>query len=246
MITGAEEMIGIRSIVSTEYDAHRRFRRIFAAAFSDRAVKKQESIFHQHIDHMMARLEEAAVQGKPIDLVQIFNYMTFDIMGDLCFGQPLGMLENDSYSPWVESVFASVKVIPLIQIIQYYPLLENMFNWFEPKAISNMRNDHFQYTADRVDLRLTKGSDKPDIWNLAVVAGSKERLSVDEMHSNAEFFMLAGSETTATHLSGFMYQLFRNPDKTKRLMEEIRSAVTGDEDLDMERIADLKYLNACQ
>lgn len=56
-----------------------------------------------------------------------------------------------------------------------------------------MRRDHFNHTASHVNKRLEEGSEKQDLWNL--VAGS-ELLTLEEMYSNAELLMIAGTETT--------------------------------------------------
>ena len=62
-----------------------------------------------------------------------------------------------------------------------------------------MKSDLFKHSADRVDERLKKGSDQPDVLNLVMSANEGEGLSVEEMHSNAELILLAGSETTGQY-----------------------------------------------
>ncbi len=157
---------------------------------------------------MVSTIDKAIATGKPIDMAQMFNLTTFDIMGDLTFGQSLGMLENAEYTPWVASVFQSVKIIPFVQIIQFYPLLNALFNLLEPKSIREMKNTHFNFSADRVDMRLKKGSDQPDIWNLVTSAQEGRGLTLKEMHSNSEFLMLAGSETTGTSRTVSPYKVY--------------------------------------
>lgn len=78
-------------------------------------------------------------------------------------------------------------------MIQFYPLLKRLFDLLEPKSVAAMRLDHFNHTVDRVDKRLRDGSDRPDLWNLVEETNV---LTLDEMHTNAELFMLAGTETT--------------------------------------------------
>ncbi|KAJ4410792.1 hypothetical protein N0V91_001720 [Didymella pomorum] len=70
-------------------------------------------------------------------------------------------------------------------------------------------------------------------------------LSLEEMHSNAMLFMLAGSETTATLLSGLTYYLLRNPEQCNRLQNEIRTKFLSPKDITFESLAECKYLNAC-
>ena len=39
----------------------------------------------------------------------MYNCTTFDVMGDLTFGEGLNMLEDGEYSPWVSAIFGGIK-----------------------------------------------------------------------------------------------------------------------------------------
>lgn len=237
---------GVRGISNyLEVEQHRRLRRIFAPAFSDRALKAQEPLFHRHVDMLVSKLREVANKKECVNMVDMYQFTTFDAMGDLTFGQPLGLLQNGQYSDWVRHVFDAIKVIPIAQLIQHYPLVNYVFKRFEPKFVTDMKYNHFKHSADRVDLRLKEGSEKPDIWNLVLSAQDGERLSVDEMYTNAEVFLLSGSETTGTSMSGLTYFLLTNPAKLRRLTDEIRGGFSSSEDMTFDSTAGLKYLNAC-
>lgn len=187
-------------MLMSDHENHRRFRQLFSPAFSDRALKKQEPLFQKYTDRLVATIDKVAAEGKPMDMVLMYNLATFDMMGDFTFGQSLGMLEKVEYNPWLKTVFEYVKLWPFAQIIQTSPLLETLGALLEPKSIATMRDSHFKYTADRVNKRLETGSDRPDLWNLVLSAEEGGRgLTHDEMHSNAELLMVAGSETTGNY-----------------------------------------------
>ena len=178
------------------HEDHRRFRHVFAPAFSERALKRQEPIFQKNTDLMISTLSQAAVLRQSVNMVEMYQFTTFDIMGHLTFGEPLGLLQSNTYSKWVEAVFDSIKVIPIAQIIQYYPVLDFLFKALEPQSIKQMKYNHFKHSADRVDRRLKNGSNEADIWSMVLNANSDQRLSLQEMHCHGDVFMLAGSETT--------------------------------------------------
>jgi len=46
-------------------------------------------------------------------------------------------------------------------------------------------------------------------------------------------------------LSGLTYYLLKNPDKMKKLTDEIRGAFATEADIGIERLAELKYTHAC-
>ncbi|KAI7456622.1 hypothetical protein KC368_g7 [Hortaea werneckii] len=83
---------------------HARKRRVLSQAFSDSAIKSMESHMLEHIRSFCANLglssfslgmeekTQAWTEGK--NLSKQADYLTFDIMGDLCFGKAFGMLER--------------------------------------------------------------------------------------------------------------------------------------------------------
>ncbi|KAI3341511.1 cytochrome P450 [Ustulina deusta] len=242
-VTPANGIYGINSAPS--HEDHRRFRRLFAPAFSERALKQQEPLFRKHVDFLISKLSENATKSENVDMVKMFQFTTFDIMGDLTLGQPLGLLKGNKYSRWVESVFDSIKVIPIAQLIQYYPVVNAIFNFLEPRFVTEMKYNHFKHSVDRVDMRLERGSEEPDIWNLVLSAKGNQQLSLEEMYCHADVFMLAGTETTGTSMAGLTYYLLINPDKLALLTQELRSEFSSESEITMESTAKLKFLNAC-
>lgn len=82
-----------------------------------------------------------------------------------------------------------------------------------------------------------------------MLKGSKEAigpdgLGVEEMITLSEVLMIAGSETTATVLSGMLYHLLRNPSCLSRLTHEIRSSFASENDINLNSTTRLQYLHA--
>lgn len=241
---------GVPGLLSANDENHTRFRRIFSHAFSDKALKYQEPLFMQYLNLLVQKLNErvAAQPDGEINMVNMLNFTTFDIMADLTFGQPLGMLAKSEYHPWVSLIFASLKFATFMRALRYFPSFTTLTRIFILRfsSLRKKREDHFRFSSEQVDTRLMRSSDKPDIWNLVIQADESKGLNIDEMHSNSALFMAAGTETTATELSGSLYYLMANPSNLKKLTTEIRSAFpNGSEDITIEKLAQLKYLHAC-
>jgi hypothetical protein len=62
---------------------------------------------------------------------------------------------------------------------------------------------------------------------------------------NASTLIVAGSETTATLLSGAIYLLLANPDKLAKLVKEVRSTFKSDEEITLTSVQSLTYMLAC-
>ncbi|EOD50699.1 putative cytochrome p450 protein [Neofusicoccum parvum UCRNP2] len=241
---------GIDSLITEPSDAeHGRIRKIFANAFSHKALVEQEPLIRKYAELLVSQTSAAAAAAaatSPFDLVKLYNFTTFDIMGDLTFGEPLHLLRTNKYTPWVDAVFGGFKAGDLARITLEYPLLRAIWTLATPRRLAAMRRAHFQHSADRVERRLAAESPRPDIWSLALRdGGDGARLERGKMHSNAALFMLAGTETTATLLSGLTYHLLRAPDKLRVLLAEIRGAFAAVDEMDLVNLQRLPYLSAC-
>lgn len=170
--------------------------------------------------------------------------------GDLTFSENLEMLEGGEYSPWVKTIFQSIKIGTTFRVIRW---TSNIGAWvidnfiFKSKTARKRQFEHQKYTDDRIDRRLKREPEHPDLWSKILEKGQDESeggLSIGEHHSNASLFMIAGTETTATALSGTTYHLLRNPKTMKKLTDEIRSAFPDFDDITLEGLARQKYLGA--
>jgi len=197
---------------------------------------------------MQAKLGERADGVKKSDMLKYYNCTTFDVMGDLTFSEGLNMLDEGEYSPWVKTIFASIKVATFYRAVKISsPILNYLVDQlvFKSKSVRQKAWDHWNYTKQRVDRRLQRTPDRPDLWTkILEKSDGPDGLSLDEHHSVASLFMVAGTETTATALSGTTYHLLRNPHTMEKLTKEIRSAFTTFDDLTLEKLAHQKYLMA--
>lgn len=73
---------------------HARQRRALAHAFSKQALLEQEPILKGYVNLFVKRLREMAHRGEAANMVSWYNFCTFDIIGDLSFGEPFGCLQE--------------------------------------------------------------------------------------------------------------------------------------------------------
>ena len=72
----------------------------------------------------------------------------------------------------------------------------------------------------------------------------EKALTKKEIDATAVIFLIAGSETTATLLSGATYLLLKHPDIYAKLVHEVRSKFTKQSDITMEAVNNMDYLIA--
>ena len=78
----------------------------------------------QYIDLLIQRLQVQCKEGNTVDIAAWYNWITFDIIGDLAFGEPFGCLEASDYHPWVRTIFDAVRAGVVIQLLGHYPLFK--------------------------------------------------------------------------------------------------------------------------
>ena len=71
-------------------------------------------------------------------------------------------------------------------------------------------------------------------------------MSIEEIKATSEVLIIAGSETTATLLSGATFYLLKNPSCLVKAIDEVRQAFSLASDITFATVAArLPYLNAC-
>jgi cytochrome P450 len=73
----------------------------------------------------------------------------------------------------------------------------------------------------------------------------EQGMNTQEIVSSSRVIIAAGSETTATALSGLIYYLLTTPHTLPLLVKEIRSSFKGVEEMTFANEAKLSYLQAC-
>ncbi|GAB1211244.1 hypothetical protein ATERTT37_000357 [Aspergillus terreus] len=230
-------------INSSEVD-HARQKRLLTHAFSERSLRDQESLVMAYIDLFITRLGELANNSQDLDLLHWLNYLTFDIVGDLAFGEPFGCLKDSAYHPWVAILFQSIKTGALLRALTIYPTLAKIIRYFMPKSLLRKRADHYRLSKEMVTRRLDMDTTRPDFISYILKYNDERGMSRSEIEVNAALLIAAGSETTATTLSACVYYLQKNPECYKALTEEVRQAFSTDEEITFLAAGKLPYLNA--
>ncbi|KAI9875449.1 MAG: hypothetical protein M1830_008463 [Pleopsidium flavum] len=240
---------GVHSIITTPSDAdHSRMRRLLAHAFSEKALREQEPLITSYIDLLISKLHQQ-VQGPnegKVDIVRWYNYTTFDIIGDLAFGEAFGCLKNKEYHSWVAMIFQSVKYGVYLQAARRFPSLTKPLEYVLPRSLKEKRMKHTANNKAKVlkRLKLGKEVDRPDFISYILRHNDEKGMSEAEILSSAATLIIAGSETTATLLSGTTFHLLSNPETYKKLVNEVRATFKNEDEINSITVNKLKYLQA--
>ncbi|TVY62847.1 Cytochrome P450 monooxygenase aclL [Lachnellula suecica] len=236
------------SLLSANTEDHARMKKLLGHGLSQRALKSQEAIVQKYVDLLIERLKDMAArrpEGAVVDMVPWFNYTTFDIFGDLAYGEPFDCLQHSAYHPWITTLFKSVKAASFVIAARFYPLIDFLLMKCIPLSLKQMAKDHISLIEGRVERRLGWEVERPDLMSHIIKHNNeKEGMTLEEIQATFIFLTTAGSETTATALSGTLNYLAAYPDKMAILVKELRDTFARDELFTLDKLQTLPYLNA--
>ena len=226
---------------------HARYRKALAHGFSTKGVREQESLIQGYIDKLVSQLQAFADAHQQVDLVIWYRLTTFDIIGDLAFGEHFGGLDKGRYHPWVTFMTGYTRMIPFFKAMDAYPAIFRTAFAFMSSS-SQAIAQQMQYSRELVQKRIkSASSSRPDfVDSIMRQQGTKDELSDAEIEANASVIIIAGSETPADLLCSVTYWLLRTPNVFARVRNELQDAITCPADITFQTVTQgLPLLTAC-
>lgn len=84
-------------VTLSDVNEHARLRRGLSHAFSAKALGEQEELISEYIDTFIQQLTQTCEQGQSVNMTHWFETMTFNIIGDLSFGEPFDLDLSSQY-----------------------------------------------------------------------------------------------------------------------------------------------------
>ncbi|PQE28878.1 isotrichodermin C-15 hydroxylase protein [Rutstroemia sp. NJR-2017a BBW] len=242
---GPMQAINIPSSINAGPEDHRRFRRLQAHAFSEKSLASQEPLIQDYAQQFVDGLIRFSATDDTIDLGRWYNFATFDLIGDLAFGEPFDCLKTGVMHSWIALIFSLFEVVVIISELRKYPTVGSLLMLLIPPKMRNRFINHKKLAAQKAERRMATVTDRPDFMTYIMRHNETEKgMTPDEIKENASILIIAGSETTASLLHGLTYFLLRNPPVLQNLTMELRTTFKTRSDLTLQALASCKYLNA--
>jgi cytochrome P450 len=152
-------------IVNETPEQHKNLRRQMAHGFSEKGMRDQESSIRKYVDLLLEKLHEKSSKpgGDPVILSDWYNFTTFDIIGDLAFGEPFGCLSGSNYDGWIKSIFDMAYIGSILQALSFYPLLKRALLSLVPKSAQDAYEKHKVLTKAKMLRRMAIKEERPDL-----------------------------------------------------------------------------------
>ncbi|KAL6806352.1 cytochrome P450 [Trichoderma sp. SZMC 28013] len=233
------------SVISADRENHTRMRRTLAHGFSAQAMMDQQPLIQGYVDMLINRLRENCADGtQPLEMTSWYNWATFDIIGDLAFGEPFGCLQNSDYHPWVSLLFTRIRTSAANNVLRRFPFGDKLIQLLVSKQDRKKFHEHYQLTQEKVNKRLAETNPRSDFMEVMTKRDGAMKFSYPELCDNASLLIIAGSETTATTLSGVTYLLLTHPEILQKTTDEVRSSFSNEGEIDLLSVQKLGYMMA--
>lgn len=249
---------------------HTRKRKVVSNTFAPKSVREFEPYMQENLVLFVKQWDKLikAAKADPkgdgkahVDCLDWFNYLAFDMIGDLAFGAPFGMLEAGAdvaelratpdapitYAPAVEilnrrgEISATLGIIPeFIPWAKYFP---DEFFYKGVEAVANLAKIAIASVRTRIDS--PPADARTDL--LSRLQESRDDkgnpISRDELTAEALTQLIAGSDTTSNSSCALLYWVCKTPGVLAKLQAELDESIPpGTEVPTYDMIKSLPYL----
>lgn len=238
------------NIMNGNAQDHARFRKALLHGFSNKSLRDQEPLLQGHIDTLISKFRNMAEADQVVNLEQWYNFATFDLIGDLALGQKFSCLHDGALDPWFGMLLKSLQLVPIIRGAAEFPIFMLLLKKvFMTNKMKQSRSELMQWGHDCIRRRIDNGNQRgrPDfVDSMMRNNGTSAAFTEKDMVSNALVILLAGSETTASLLTGLTYYLLKTPRALKLAADEVRQAFASEAAITIASISSkCPYLLAC-
>jgi averantin hydroxylase len=236
---------GWTGLLDADSKDHGRVRRLLSHAFSVQSLKEQEGRMQGIVDLLINGLKsECAARGEGsgeavVDMCLWIQWTTFDIMGDLAFGEAFGGLANKRTHPWQQFMLDYIAAAVWTGVAERWGL-KSIAEWCAPPSLLRAVKRFHDLASEKIEKRMAMGSDRGDLLDHVLkhglvegerneTVGEIKGIHVEELKNVATDIAIAGSETSSALLSGLLFFLLENPDVLETVTAEVRTLPSDDE-----------------
>ncbi|KAF8993925.1 cytochrome P450 [Hymenopellis radicata] len=219
-------------------------RRMVSGTFSAKALGQFTDYMHVVMGTFVGKVDEMCETGEWADALLWFNYLAFDVLSDLAFGEAIGMVRRVVMLFLLKRHDGSVRhehAIALVDEREHLARYWVLHPWF--KLIT-------KFIPDPVTQRLKCGTDRNDILSKLIKARAEdpEHLTAKQitaLTAEAVTLLIAGSDTTSNSMTAILHLVVTHPRVHRKILDVLEEAFDGDSaEMSYEHVKDIPYLDA--
>ncbi|KAF2966090.1 hypothetical protein GQX73_g7482 [Xylaria multiplex] len=223
--------VALNSIRSKEGYATRRKRWDDALRISNANLADKKRLIDSAAAQLLRRIE--ASLGQPFDATAEFYNFSFDLMGEIAFGQSFSLLDSQSYFSQNSPPDLISQGMSMLRYFTPVPWVGRLSFFMAPyfPIITQKWNRALDWAAKVCDSRLQRGvecQESTDAFSRFILSaardGDRQSLDRQALYGDAFAITVAGSHSTAATLTMMFFELARHPSIQLRVRQELRIA----------------------
>jgi cytochrome P450 len=218
-----------------------------ASAFTLSNLLKAEKQMDDLIELFHTRLEQFADNGSAVEFDKWFNYLAFDIVGEMTFSSSFGFVQSGKD---IGGAIENTRVLTLYTALAGFFYTLHSFTVGNPfvTKLGLMPAQHiFDTTLRAIEKRKLNPEVRYDMiehWKQVLVQ-HPERMNETEFYGVANMTIGAGADTISASLQALFYYLLRNPSHLEKVKAEVRGATTVSKIISFSETQNMPFLQAC-
>ncbi|KAI1747020.1 cytochrome P450 [Xylaria castorea] len=223
--------VALNSIRGKEGYAVRRRRWDDALRISNESSTDKKHLINQAASQLLCRIETSL--GKPFNATTEFYNFSFDLVGEIVFGQSFSLLDSHSYLSHSSPPDLISQGMSMLRYFSPVPWIGHLSFFMAPyfPMITQKWNRALGWAAEVCDLRLQRGAkcqESADAFSRFILSASRDgdQQSLDRhaLYGDAFAITVAGSHSTAATLTMMFFELARRPSIQLQLRQELQTA----------------------
>lgn len=231
---------------------HTRKRKTISHTFSAKSIGQFEQYIHANLNLFVKQWKKISSEQcstgsnfASIDALNWFNYLAFDIIGDLAFGAPFGMLEKGRDVAEVKKLGDDTpRYAPAIQVLNRrsevsatlgcWPYLKPYAKYLPDRffreglaAVEDLAGIAVARVTERLRPEIMDKNTRVDLLS-RLMEGRDEtgaKLGREELTAEVLTQLIAGSDTTSNTSCALLYWVLATPGVKERLQEVLDEAI---------------------
>ncbi|KAI9473438.1 MAG: cytochrome P450 [Benjaminiella poitrasii] len=232
---------------TTDKQFHKNRRRLVSTAFSIKYLSSLEPFMISVTRTLIDKIDKEIEADKDeegfgvVDVWCLLQHFAFDVIGETAFGQTFQMVENNGDHCIIKYILLRFKLFAYV--VSYMSIAKHFLSAGIPTKVRDFLKSIYDSRKDTENKRMDI---LQALINTQDAANPEDRLSTEAVLIETYLFLAAGSETTSNSLGFAMIELLRNPEKLKKLYQEIDSVPVQENCVSFrhEDLKKLPYLNA--
>ncbi|RDL29909.1 Uncharacterized protein BP5553_10536 [Venustampulla echinocandica] len=189
------------------------------------ALREYEYRISELVNELVAQLE--SLKSQPVNASLWFNFYSFDVMGDLAFGQSFDMMKNQEQHFALKLLQAGMAPLGILTPIPWILVILRKI----PGAVNGLKM-FTKYIENQAEIRQKNVPTRPDItsWLLKEEKGSKKATERQRrwLYGDTGLMIVAGSDTASAVITHVFYHLAKDPKLVTKLREELKTSLPND------------------